>query len=258
MKFTILGSGGAMRIPRATCRCEICEEARKKGFPYKRLGQSLFLHDGQMLFDTPEDINEALNAHGIYQVEKIFYSHWHPDHTLGCRIIETLMDDGLGKQLDVYLPPVEGIDISINGNHLLDFYQVMGFCQKKDFSESIKIGKLTITPILMSNGFSYAFLIQEAHKKVVYCPCHTKHLPDMPALHNADLMIVSKGFSTILNDDWTNFERDTLKIIEQLKPKKAIITHIEETDGIGFDTYKLMEKELDNIEFGYDGQVIEV
>lgn len=45
MRFTILGSGGAIRIPRAGCTCSICEEARQKGFPYKRLGQSLFLHD---------------------------------------------------------------------------------------------------------------------------------------------------------------------------------------------------------------------
>jgi len=45
MKFTILGSGGAVRIPKACCTCAIWKEARQKGFPYKRLGQSLFLND---------------------------------------------------------------------------------------------------------------------------------------------------------------------------------------------------------------------
>lgn len=65
MKFTILGSGGAMRIPRACCTCSVCMEARQKGFPYKRLGQSLFLHNGHILFDTPEYINEELNSHSI-------------------------------------------------------------------------------------------------------------------------------------------------------------------------------------------------
>ena len=55
-------------------------------------------------------------------------------------------------------------------------------------------------------------------------------------------MIVSKGYSSILNDEYTNFERDTLNIINDLKPKKVIITHIEETDGIGFDDYNKLEK----------------
>lgn len=83
MKFTILGSGGAIRIPRACCSCKVCKEARLKGFPYKRLGQSLFLHEDSILFDTPEDINEELNIHNVDEVKHIFYSHWHPDHTLG-------------------------------------------------------------------------------------------------------------------------------------------------------------------------------
>lgn len=99
MEFTILGSGGALRIPRACCNCTICEEAREKGFPYKRLGTSLFLHDEAILFDTPVDINEELNIHKIYDVKSIFYSHWHPDHTLGCNIVEILREGCKEKKL---------------------------------------------------------------------------------------------------------------------------------------------------------------
>ena len=42
MKFIMLGSGGYIRIPRACCNCKVCKEAREKGYPYKRLGQSLY------------------------------------------------------------------------------------------------------------------------------------------------------------------------------------------------------------------------
>lgn len=30
MKLIILGSGGALRIPRVCCKCEICNEAQRK------------------------------------------------------------------------------------------------------------------------------------------------------------------------------------------------------------------------------------
>ena len=46
---------------------------------------------------------------------------------------------------------------------------------------------------------------------------------------------MSKGYSSILNDAYTNFQRDTLKVVEFLKPKLTIITHIEETDGLSYE-----------------------
>ncbi len=256
MKFTLLGSGGAVRIPRACCTCSICVEARQKGFPYKRLGQSLFLHDGQVLFDTPEDINEELNCHAINHVDHIFYSHWHPDHTLGCRIIE-ILTEGKGKPIDVYMPPGD-IKIAINENSIFEYYSLMGFCQVICSSNDVHINPIRIKRIKLLNEFAYAFLICEGSKRVLFCPCHAMHIPYLPELYGIDLMIISKGYSTILNDEWTNFNRDTLRIIKELQPQRTIITHIEETDGIGYDGYKIIEESLGNIEFGYDGQIIEV
>lgn len=84
------------------------------------------------------------------------------------------------------------------------------------------------------------------------------YLPKHEELFNVDLMIVCKGNSSIINDEDTNFKRDTLKTIKDLKPKKVVITHIEETDGIGFDEYKELEKSYKNIKFAYDGMLIKI
>ncbi len=259
MKFTILGSGGAIRIPKACCTCTVCIEARQKGFPYKRLGQSLFMHDEQILFDTPEDINEELNCHNIDDISCIFYSHWHPDHILGCRIVETLMDDSkeLKSPIDVHMPR-EGIDLSINGNSVLNYYNSIGYINVINSDEDVYINQVRIKKIKLNNGFSYSFLITNGDKKVFYCPCHSMDIPYLNELYDVDLMIMCKGYSSIQNDEWTNFERDTLRVINELTPKKVLITHIEETDGIGYDSYKELEKKYNNIEFAYDGQVVEI
>ena len=93
MEIIILGSGGCVSTPRACCNCRVCTEAREKGFPYARTGCSLFIEDANILIDTPEDINTALNNARIQKVEHILYSHCDPDHTMGMRVIETAESD---------------------------------------------------------------------------------------------------------------------------------------------------------------------
>lgn len=54
----------------------------------------------------------------------------------------------------------------------------------------------------------------------------------------------------------------TLGDIEELKNKynikRVIITHLEEDFGKSYDNYVELEKELDGIEFAYDGMKIEI
>ncbi len=259
MRFTILGSGGHLRVPRACCTCKVCEEARIKGFPYKRLGQSLFLHDEFILFDTPEDINEELNIHNTYDIKNIFYSHWHPDHTLGCRIIEVLMD-GRNKKtpINVYMPP-ENIELAFNkDNSIFEFYENQGYCKVNCIDSNIIFDNISVKRIKLINNFAYAFLIEEGNKKVIFCPCHSMYLPIMKELYNVDLIIMGLGYMNCREDDVTNFHRDNLRIINSLNPKKVVFTHIEEDDGLSFDDYRKLEKNYSNFTFAYDGMYIDI
>jgi phosphoribosyl 1,2-cyclic phosphate phosphodiesterase len=65
MKLTVLGSGGCAVIPKPLCTCSICREAREKGIPFSRTGPSVFLHDANLLFDTPAEISCQLNQSDI-------------------------------------------------------------------------------------------------------------------------------------------------------------------------------------------------
>lgn len=56
MEFTILGSGGNSPTPMPACECRVCVEARAKDVPYARRGNSLFLHDENLLIDTWADV----------------------------------------------------------------------------------------------------------------------------------------------------------------------------------------------------------
>lgn len=255
MNFKVLGSGGAVRIPKACCSCDICTEARERGYPYKRLGQSLYLSDVDILFDTPEDIVEELNAHDIKNIDHIVYSHWHPDHTMGCRVIELLAD--YDRHLEVHLPE-ESIDVKINGNSLFEFYEANDYCKIRRTNHDITVEAINIKRIRLTNGFAYGFLITEGDKKVFYCPCHTNCIPKLLELYDIDLFILCMGYMSNQSESYTSFEKDTLKAVEEFRPKRTIITHIEETDRLGYDDYVSLEKSLKDIEFAYDGMLIQL
>lgn len=257
MKFIMLGSGGYIRIPRACCNCRVCSEAREKGYPYKRLGQSLYLEDENILFDTPEDINEELNHLKIQKVDNIIYSHWHPDHTLGYRIMETLREDKGLNPINVYMPGYD-LDISLRGNKVLPFFESKEYCKLNILEDNVNIGKINIKRIPLTNGFASGFIISEGTKKIFYCPCHAISIPIIEELKNMDCMIMNLG--NLYKDDTslTNFKRDNLRIIEELKPKKTVFTHIEETENTTYSEFKEMEKQYKNLYFGYDGMIINI
>ena len=77
-----------MVIPKPLCRCRVCREARKKGAPYARVGPSAFLHDINLLIDTPAEIISLLNSSPIRRVDYLTFTHVDPDHVEGFRVVE--------------------------------------------------------------------------------------------------------------------------------------------------------------------------
>ena len=109
MRVEILGSGGAVTIPRPGCRCRVCVEARERGEPYARTGPSVFVHGPDVLIDTPEESKQQLNRSTVTRIGAGLYSHWHPDHTAGRRVWEARnFEDhrrlGVGSRVHGYRP----------------------------------------------------------------------------------------------------------------------------------------------------------
>lgn len=268
MELLILGSGGAQPPPRPGCHCKICSEAREKGAPYYRTGPSLFLTEQNILFDAPEEIREQLNREQIGHIDHVFLSHWHPDHTMGIRLLEQM-------NFNFHLKPSEKSRLYIskktenNLNQLLPsyipLYRKRKIIKVEYLTEGnkVEIGDLEITPYALPDTDTFLYTFEENNKKVIYAPCDIRDFPIQDELMQPDLFILHLGFFEELvpkgwrfeNED--SFEED-LVTIEKLKAKKTIFMHIEEAWGKSYDDYKKMEKELRryNIEFAFDGMSI--
>lgn len=282
MKLIILGSGGATTIPRPGCRCRVCAQARVKGIPYARSSASLYIPDINVLFDTPEEVAFQLNREEISDIDYIFYSHWHPDHTLGLRIVEKMYKFWLGKFVrrdkpskKVQVCALTKVMKDLMGKYgsFLDFYKKSDLIEMNELEDGVpfKVKNYKITSFAVHGAYvtSTVFQIECEGTKVTYAPCDVKPFPKKPQLKKTDLLILGEAFPdgplkegiTIPEDNPLRRElfsmKEVLELMENLKAKKTILTHIEEEWGKNYDDYKKIEKRYNGkICFAYDGMRI--
>lgn len=280
MKFTILGSGGCVALPKPLCQCDICKEAREKGKPYSRFGCSLYLEDLNLVVDTPEDIVHALNYSDVKQIDTVLFSHIDPDHTLGMRVFEQLRIDWLeiseGRECT---DPIKVLamkhvmeDINTIGfkyGSFLDYYEkARNLIKRQVVEESITIKDIKITFIKATSAT--VFIFEQNGNKVIYAPCDVKPFLEHSIFENADVMIIGdtvigetlKDGFILKKDNLLREELFTMEEIEELKQKynikKVIMTHLGEDWGKSYDDYLGLEKQYENIKFAYYGMKIEI
>ncbi len=282
MKIEFLGTGGAFTTPRAGCFCEVCEEARDKEVPYSRTGPGVYIHDLSVLIDTSEQINFQLNRARIAHVTSAFYSHWHPDHTAGRRIWEMNIDwrhwPRQNTPTDVYVPHQVAQDFKhfLGLEENLSYMERMGAVNMHTLAEgdTVTLGDYLVTPFPVAETYVYAFLFEGEGKRVLIAPDELVGWEPPEFVHGVDLVILPMG---ILEFDPFSGERripiehpvlkteatfrQTLKMLEQMQPRQAIMTHIEEPDGLGYDDYVRLEARLQDegwsLRFAYDTMVVE-
>ena len=271
-----------MAIPKPLCRCSICREARKKGIPYARTGPAIFIHDENLLIDTPAEIGRQMNRNQIDQLKYLMFTHLDPDHVEGIRVVEQIALDFRdwraykNKRIKLLLPEPLDRDIfrlkSCYGS-LLDFYQKQGYVKCIPFKHQIKIGEIEFVGIPVDRGQQTVFIyvITKAGRKLVYAPCDIRPFPETrPEVHRANLLVIQPGiFESGLKHGFTypknHISRTTLYTFEQtlalarrIKAKRILFVHLEEYWNRSYDDYLAIEKRHSGIRFAHDGMQINI
>ena len=275
-----------MPIPRPLCDCRICVEARELGIPYARNNPSLFVHGPDVLIDTPGEISNQLNRSTVEQIAACFYSHWHPDHTMGRHVFSLLNADFRVwpyqplRTTPLYLPQQVAADtreflgIWDHLKYLEQHEQVIEIRELAD-EEIVEIGGVRIRPLRLAQDFVYAFLFEDGDKRLLVVMDELDGWDPPEEARGVDLAVVPKGLAELnpltgernmpaehpaLEVEAT-FE-ETLEIVQKLDAGRVVMTHIEESDGLGHDDLAVLEDRLRadglNITFAFDTQIIEV
>jgi len=266
-----------MVIPKPLCQCRICEEARTKGAPYARTGPSAFIHDENLLIDTPAEIAYQLNRSQINKLDYLLFSHLDPDHVEGFRVVEQITLDFRSwraygdRQINLVLPEQlnAGLkDLKTTYGAIIDYYEEQGFVGRTPFQDRIKIGETDITAIPVDRGTQIAFvyIFEKENKRVVYAPCDIKPFPaNREEVQDANLLVIQPGiFESGLKHGFTYPENhisrttlytfgQTMELAKQIRAKEVLFVHLEEYWNRGYDDYRAIEKKFSHISFAYDG-----
>jgi phosphoribosyl 1,2-cyclic phosphate phosphodiesterase len=269
-----------MVIPKPLCRCRICQEARTKGVPYARTGPSAFLHDINLLIDTPAEIAVQLNRSHIRSIDYLILTHLDPDHVEGLRVVEQITLDFRswraypGKRICLLIPEQLGQRIrKIRSQYgpLVDFYQQSGCVRVMLFRGEVRMNSVRITAIPVDRGSQLAFVyvFKKSGRKIVYAPCDCKPFPEHRIdVQQPDLFVIQPGiFESGLKHHFRypadHISRTTLYTFEQtlelaarIEARKVLFVHLEEYWNRSYDDYCVLES--DGIRFAYDGMQVSV
>lgn len=287
MKIEILGSGGAVCVPRAFCECPVCVQARQHPCPpYVRLGPSLYVHDLRLLIDTPEEISVELNRAGIARVDTVLYSHWHPDHTAGIRVFES--NYTLGSLLDPTIPPrttrvilPERVARTFAEHHALaeklSYVEQFGLVTVERVAEgtpfTVDGWQITAVPLVEQSAAAYLF---DGEKRVFVCVDESFEF--RPAgLGRLDLAILPCGYFShhpytgerLIADGHPVIHREirfdqTLDLVRQIDAERVVLVHLNHGLGLVHEEFERLAADLDAdtslppVEFAYDTMIITV
>jgi phosphoribosyl 1,2-cyclic phosphate phosphodiesterase len=215
----------------------------------------VFIHDYSLLIDTSEDIVYQLNRSNIQSVKHATYSHWHGDHVLGYRVWYTLNYD-FGEKAEhrtttIHVPfSHERREVNFGHLEYLSNLRKKGLVHIEHYESTFAVGDLLVTSFPLGDSAILGFLLAEGDKRVLIIMDDTFGWTPDAKLKDADLAILPIGLFDVhpvtgerlmtqqhpLLADEATFS-DVINLIEVLSPKQVCLSHIEEHDHIGFDSF---------------------
>ena len=259
-KITILGCGSSTGVPRVgndwgACDPKISENSRSR---CSILIEKISIDEiTSIIIDTGPDFRSQVNSANIQNVDAVFYTHEHADHTHG---IDDLRMYALRakKRVNVYASAATSENLIQKFSYCFENNSGSGYppilnLNTIDHGEVYTIrgegGDIEITPINQVHGNinSYGYKVDN----IVYSS-DISDLPEesMDYVRNCKIWIVD---ALRWSPHPTHFNVDkALKLIKDLKVEKAILTNMH----IDLDYHELKAYLPLNVIPAYDGMII--
>lgn len=253
MKLTFLGTGTSTGVPSIACDCETCMSSDPRD---KRLRVSILIEhkDRMILVDTSSDFRQQALRANIRRLDAVLITHCHVDHVFGLDDIRPL--NFRYGAMGVYANEIAWKDLRRIFEYIFKPTHFGGglpqliphtvqhnspFCVGED---------LEITPLEVIHGklpvMAYRF------NDFAYATDLKTIPPDtMDNLRDLEVLVLDcvriKPHSTHLCLE------EALAIIEDLKPKRAFLTHLNHDIMYERDSHLLPS----HVMFAYDGLIVD-
>jgi phosphoribosyl 1,2-cyclic phosphate phosphodiesterase len=222
--LTVLGSGTSMGVPTIGCDCAVCHSSDPHD---KRTRPSVMIEYGGhfVLIDTTPDFREQAIREGITRVDAVIYTHTHADHILGIDDLRPLSFHRPNK-IPLYARPEAAEFLRDMFRYIFDpNYKFGGIAQLEliNVDGPFELFGVRVEPVSVIHGEAeiYGYRIGSAAYLTDFSDVPKESLEQ---LQNLDILFLDAlrhkphpTHSTVEN---------SLRIVEQLKPKRAFFTHI--------------------------------
>ena len=255
VKFTLLGTGSSMGVPRPDGFFGNCDPKNKKNYR-TRCSALITFNKKNTLIDTSPDLRNQLLSQKVTTIDDVLYTHCHADQTHGINDLRIFYLKKT-KKIPVYCDKVTSKYLTKNFSYcFIKKYDYPAILTLKSLKKSFTLGeqgkKIHIKAIKVRHGLidSIAYII---NNKIAY-------ISDANSFYNKDYDCF-KDLKYLIIDCLRYYKHpshfnleDVLRITKSLKPKKTILTNLHSD----LDYNQLLKILPNNIKPGYDGLSVKI
>ena len=194
---------------------------------------------------------------------------------MGCRILEQLNMNWLNRKArkvtNVWLPSWVRRDFHkyLGLESHFHHFEKLGIAKVHEISEgeALRIGGITLRAFPMSQPGLTSFLLRRGQRRALLALDDTRNWRPGPELSEPDILVIEMGWfehdtrkrrimspEDPIRQGEASFE-ETLRLIRQIRPRLALLTHIEGLWKRSYNDYLKLEREYQDyhLRVAYDG-----
>jgi len=251
MKITILGSGTSQGVPVIACDCEVCRSNNPKD---NRLRSSIMIDIDSQIFviDTGPDFRQQMLRENVQHVDAVIFTHHHKDHVAGMDDIRAF-NHKWKKDVDVFCNSITEEALHKEFSYIFSDIQYPGTPKiniRLFSNDKFNINNIDVLPIEGKHYLLPVFGFR-IHNFVYLTDVSDISEKEKEKMRHADLIVLGALQRT---SHISHFSLDqALALLEELKPKRALLTHISHFMGL----HDNVNSELPSyVQLAFDGQKV--
>lgn len=253
MKLTFLGTGTSKGIPVIGSTHEVCLSRNNKD---KRMRSSVLIswEKFNYVIDCGPDFRVQMLTANLSNIDGILFTHEHSDHTAGIDDIRPFTQRHGDLPIYSYKRVINDLKTRFN--------YIFTTINKYPSAPTVLVNEITNTPFLLNDIDVMPIAVKHGKLDIFgYRFGKLAYLTDVSYINeiernklvNLDVLVIN---ALQIKEHPTHFNlAKSLELIEEVKPKRAYITHISHLLGFHDEIEKILPE---NVFLAYDGLKIDI